>query len=285
MRQLVTGVLVVAAGLAADRTHGADPLAHRLGSPRVAAHRGGYGVPDSNTIARFEIARQQGADIVETDLRLSKDGVVFLFHNALLDKVTNCTGPFASLTAAELEHCHLRGLDRGPDRFEDALRWSSGSVVIDAELKAAEVSEPAIDLVRRYAAYDWVYFQVGNGLDIYRRVRRYDARVALEAAPHGPRGDSWLAELLAAKDPRLLIIQLHPDFLSSRILQTVRNAGKRTSINAWTLAPETKLASCSAVFARGIDIAVTNAPESCASQRDELIASPSAAAPSPAPTR
>jgi len=235
---VLAGMLAGIVGLAADPAREADDLAGRLGHPRVAAHRGAYGVPDSNTVARFEVARQQGADIVETDLRLSKDGVVFLFHNGLLDDVTSCKGPFASRTAAELDHCHLRGLDHGPDRFEAALQWSRGRVVIDAELKSAEVTEAAIDLVRRYAAYDWVYFQVGNGLDLYRRARKYDARVALEAAPHGPRGERWLAELLARKDPRLVVIQLHPDFLSSQILRTVREAGKRTSINAWTLAPD-----------------------------------------------
>jgi glycerophosphoryl diester phosphodiesterase len=284
-RRLAAAILVVAAGAAADPGRPADALADLLATHRVAAHRGGYGMPDSNTVARFELARQQGADIVETDLRVSKDGVVFLFHNALLDKVTNCTGPFAKRTAAELAHCHLRGLERGPDRFEDALRWSEGRVVVDAELKAADATEPAIDLVRRYGAYDWVYFQVGNGLDTYRRVRRYDARVALEAAPHGPRGEQWLAELLAKRDPRLLLIQLHPDFLSERVREAVRAAGKRTSINAWTLAPETAAASCTDVFARGIDVAVTNAPKSCAGQRDQAIASSSAAAPSRAPTR
>ena len=165
VRQLLAGMLVVAAGLAAADARAADALANRLATHRVAAHRGGYDVPDSNTVARFEIARQQGADIVETDLRVSKDGVVFLFHNEFLDDVTSCKGPFASRTAAELDHCHLRGLDHGPDRFEAALQWSRGRVVIDAELKSAEVTEAAIDLVRRYAAYDWVYFQVGNGLD------------------------------------------------------------------------------------------------------------------------
>ena len=98
-----------------------------------------------------------------------------------------------------------------------------------------------------------------------------------------PRGEGWLAELLAENDPRLLIIQLHPDFLSPGIREAVRAAGKRTSLNAWTLAPETERASCAAVFARGIDIAVTNAPESCASQRDQTVASPDAAVPSRSP--
>ena len=282
MRALLAAALLFAAAAPAP-----DELAARLSTPRVAAHRGGFGVPDSNTVARFEIARGQGADIVETDLRLSKDGVVYLFHNALMDRVTSCTGPFASHTSAEIDACHLTGLGHGPDRFEDALRWSRGRVVLDAELKTPDVSEAAIDLVRRYDAYDWVYFQVGNGLSTYERVRRYDRRVALEASPRGANGERWLAALLAKNDPRLLIIQLHPDFYSRKILQAVRDGGKRTSMNAWTLAPETDAASCDATYARGIDIAVTNAPASCASQRDRMFAAPSAAAapPSPAPRR
>jgi glycerophosphoryl diester phosphodiesterase len=244
-------------------------LATRLRGPLAAAHRGGYRLPDANTVARFEVARQQGLDIVETDLRASKDGVVFLFHNSLLDRVTSCAGPIASYTAAELERCHLTGLDHGPDRFEDALRWSQGRVVIDAELKTDEVTEPAIDLVRRYSAYGWVYFQVGNGLRVYEHARRYDARVALEAGPRGPRGERLLAELLGRHDPNLLIIQLHPDFLSPEILRAIGEAGKLASINAWLLAPESDAATCDVVFAHGIDIAVTNAPESCAQQRDQ----------------
>src|SRR5215831_4634264 len=64
-----------------------DPLLARLRGPQVAAHRGGFGFPDSNTVARFEVTRQLGIEIFETDLRVSKDGVVFLFHNERLDKV------------------------------------------------------------------------------------------------------------------------------------------------------------------------------------------------------
>jgi hypothetical protein len=248
-------------------------LLARLRGPRVAAHRGGYGFPDSNTVARFEIARRQGADIVETDLRMSKDRVVFLFHDSLLDHATSCTGPIASHTAAEIERCHLNGLDRGPDRFESALRWSRGRVVIDAELKTGAVTRPAIDLVRRYRAYEWVYFQVGNGLRTYQGVRDYDSRVAVEAAPRGPRGDHWLAELLAKRDPRLVLIQLHPDFLSSQILGAIREQEKLTSLNAWLLASEANGSSCTRVFELGIDVAVTNATELCAKQRDEARAS------------
>ena len=47
----------------------------------VAAHRGAAGgnIPP-NTIAAFDIALQEGADILEMDLFKSKDGEIFVFH-------------------------------------------------------------------------------------------------------------------------------------------------------------------------------------------------------------
>jgi glycerophosphoryl diester phosphodiesterase len=269
------GLAVLIATLAtgyvqAERGADGHALRARLRGPRVAAHRGGYGNPDENTVERFELARRHGVDVVETDLHVSKDGVVFLFHDARLERATLCTGRFADRTAAEIERCALRGLARGPDRFEDALRWSRGRVVIDAEFKTVRAIEPAIDLVRRYDAYDWVYFQVGPRSRAYERVRAYDRRVAVEASPRGPDGKRWLAELLATRDPHLVSIQLHLDLLSDELVDEVRAAGKLASLNAWRLAPETDDASCAAVFAHGIDIAVTDAPESCVRQREAL---------------
>jgi len=260
---IVIALALVLTG-ATDSPPAGDLLA-RVRGPRVAAHRGGFGFPDSNTVSRFEIARAQGVDIVETDLRLSRDGVVFMFHNSLLDGVTSCTGELSSKTAAELARCHLTGLDRGPDRFEDALAWSQGRMVIDAELKTLEVTRPAIDLVRRFKAYDWVYFQVGHGLHTYRAVRDYDARIAVEAAP---RGERWLRALLATPDSLLILIQLHPELMTPEVWPVVRASGKMTSLNAWLLDSEQVTATCSAVYALGIDVAVTNSPALCAKQRD-----------------
>ncbi|HXZ84682.1 MAG TPA: glycerophosphodiester phosphodiesterase family protein, partial [Myxococcota bacterium] len=180
------------------------PLAERLRAHPFVAHRGGYPYADSNTVTRFEQAWRDGAEVVEMDLRLSRDGVVYLFHDKDLRYATSCSGPFESKSSAEIDRCYLNGLEVGPERFERVLEWSRGRVVLDAELKTASVVRPAIDLVRRFGGYEWVYFQVRNGLALYREVRAYDSRVALEAAPVGPHAQLYFDELLALDDPRLM---------------------------------------------------------------------------------
>src|SRR5262249_40065606 len=138
-------------------------LRERLAGLHVSAHQGGYWFRNSNTIERFGKAVSAGADIVETDLQVSKDGVPFLFHDSYLDPDTECSGPFSAALAVRIEQCTLKGMHHGPQPFEDALIWSQGKVVIDAEFKTPEVIKPAIDLVRKYSAYEWVYFQTGEG--------------------------------------------------------------------------------------------------------------------------
>jgi glycerophosphoryl diester phosphodiesterase len=269
---------LLAASAPAVRAADELPLAERLRQHPIVAHRGGYPYDDSNTLTRFEQARLAGAPVVEMDLRLSSDGVVFLFHDKSLQYATDCKGPFESLTAAQIERCKLKGLDRGPDRFERILQWSQGRVVLDAELKTASVVKPAIELVRRYGAYEWVYFQVRNGLALYREVRKYDARVALEAAPVGPHAKLYFDQLLALNDPKLLIMQLHAETLSAENLRRLHESGKLTSMDAWRVTPErtwsfwpfSRTASCLDVWRHGIDIAITNDPEDCLDQHARL---------------
>jgi glycerophosphoryl diester phosphodiesterase len=252
-------------------------LRERLAGLRVGAHQGGYQFADSNTIERFEKAAAQGADIVETDLQASSDGVPFLFHDAYLDPDTECSGRFASAPAAMIEACNLVGLKHGAQRFEDALAWSRGRIVIDAEFNTPDVIRPAIDLVRRYAAYEWVYFQIGEGEEFYDQARAYDPYVALEAVPAGKEAQSTLDHLLARNDPRLISVQIHPDLATSANLQAIARAGKLISADAFRFGTEHRwafwpfrTAFCSGVYRLGVNIAVSNVPDSCAAQRNGL---------------
>jgi glycerophosphoryl diester phosphodiesterase len=79
----------------------------------VMAHRGGAGLWPENTIYAFENAVALGADILETEIRSTADGVLVLFHDSSVDRTTNGTGLTSSLTLAE-----MKTLDAG-------FRWSS----------------------------------------------------------------------------------------------------------------------------------------------------------------
>ncbi len=81
--------------------------------PLVMAHRGGAGLWPENTIYAFESAVALGADILETEIRSTADGVLVLFHDSSVDRTTNGTGLTSSLTLAE-----MKTLDAG-------FSWSS----------------------------------------------------------------------------------------------------------------------------------------------------------------
>jgi glycerophosphoryl diester phosphodiesterase len=72
------------------------------------AHRGASGYAPENTHLAFELAIEMGADKIETDVQLSADGELVLFHDAAVDRTSNGSGALADFTLAE-----LRTLDTG----------------------------------------------------------------------------------------------------------------------------------------------------------------------------
>ena len=73
--------------------------------PYVMAHRGNCVAAPENTLAAFRRAIDDGADILETDLRVSRDGVIVCIHDATLDRTTDGRGAVADLTLAEIKRC------------------------------------------------------------------------------------------------------------------------------------------------------------------------------------
>lgn len=68
----------------------------------IFAHRGASGYAPENTIAAFDLARRMGATGIETDVRLSRDGVLVLVHDKRVDRTSDGTGRVADLTWVEL---------------------------------------------------------------------------------------------------------------------------------------------------------------------------------------
>ncbi len=72
-------------------------------SPVVIAHRGASAFAPENTLASFNLAVTLGADAVELDVKLSKDGVPVIMHDATVDRTTTGKGKVIDLPLAELK--------------------------------------------------------------------------------------------------------------------------------------------------------------------------------------
>ncbi|MFM1976458.1 MAG: hypothetical protein RL145_1304, partial [Pseudomonadota bacterium] len=67
------------------------------------AHGGGQGHAPPDTLEALQLADAMGADVLEIDLQLTKDGVLILHHDDTLDRITDMKGPIAAKTWAELQ--------------------------------------------------------------------------------------------------------------------------------------------------------------------------------------
>ncbi|MBB6673633.1 glycerophosphodiester phosphodiesterase family protein [Cohnella nanjingensis] len=75
----------------------------------VAGHRGYKAAYPENTLLAFEEALKRGVDMLEFDLRMSKDGVTVVIHDDTVDRTTDGTGSVNELTLAELKRLDAGG--------------------------------------------------------------------------------------------------------------------------------------------------------------------------------
>src|SRR5687768_9453981 len=90
------------------------------------AHQGGAKEAPSSTLFALRQAVANGADALELDVHMTKDGVLVVCHDATVDRTTNATGAIAELTLDDVK------------RLDNAYWFVPGSVVDhDAEDPAA----------------------------------------------------------------------------------------------------------------------------------------------------
>ena len=75
-------------------------------------HRGASGLAPEHTFAAYDLALSQGADYIEQDLQVTKDGVLVVIHDATLDRTAtgpaaNCTGAVRDKTLAQIKTCDV----------------------------------------------------------------------------------------------------------------------------------------------------------------------------------
>jgi glycerophosphoryl diester phosphodiesterase len=129
------------------------------------AHRGASALAPENTIAAFERAVELGADAIEFDIHLSRDGELVVIHDDTLDRTTDGSGPVRERRLGELMR-----LDAGRwfgegfagqriPRLDEVLDRFAGKVPLALEIKAGStffpgIEEKVVSALRERAAID-----------------------------------------------------------------------------------------------------------------------------------
>jgi glycerophosphoryl diester phosphodiesterase len=221
----------------------------------AVAHRGDPYRVRENTVASLRSALARGADAVEVDVRLTRDGVPVLLHDVTLKRLWGHDRPLSSLPWEEVRR--LTG--GGVPALADALAATDGHrVMLDLpgtpDVRAAR---RVVDTVRECGAQDRVYYCAGAPAMLAVRAADPAAEIALTwTTPAPPR-----PVLLEAVRPRWLNYRF--GLVSRPLADRVHGDGRLLSV--WT--PDTRR-SMRRLLTLGVDSITTNRIDTLCALRD-----------------
>jgi glycerophosphoryl diester phosphodiesterase len=242
--------------------------------PLVFAHRGGCALGPENTIRAFDRGLAAGADGIELDVHLSRDGIVVVHHDETLDRTTDARGPLAACTADELARvdaaCRfdpgggdpLRGRGVGVPRLRVVLeRYPGIPVIVELKGDSTTLAVRVVDDLRAAGALEraWLGSYSRRAL---RAARAYEPRLATGAAPEETRWAlyrSWVGWPLGPTPYRALQVPEtsgRTRIVSPRFVRAAHAAG--LPVHVWVVDAE---ADIRRLLAWGVDGIITDRPD------------------------
>ncbi|WP_054530732.1 glycerophosphodiester phosphodiesterase family protein [Erythrobacter sp. SG61-1L] len=183
-------------------------LAGPDGAVMVVAHRTCWREASENSLDAIEACIAAGIDMVEIDVRATRDGQLVLMHDATVDRMTDGTGRVEDMDWADLAKLRLREgqgrgsalTDRRIPRFEDALRVAKGRILINVDAKIA-VTEEVLGLIDRAGDRDQVLFKAEAPLEDIRRLAPWVSQVRFQPILREPTLAGDAAGIVATYDP------------------------------------------------------------------------------------
>jgi glycerophosphoryl diester phosphodiesterase len=223
--------------------------------PLVFAHRGGSALAPENTIAAFDNGLALGADGLELDVHLSRDGVVVVHHDRLLDRTTTLRGPVAERTADELRRADV------PTLADVLARYADARIIIEMKVNHPELAAATIDVVRRARAVDRVC--LGSfGLCVLRAARAIEKTIATTGAREEVRWAlyrswiGWPVSRVAYGGYQVPEFAGRTRVVSRRFVACAHRAG--LAVQVWTVDTED---DARRLLACGVDALITDRPD------------------------
>lgn len=231
--------------------------------PLVFGHRGAKAYAPMNTLASFELALEQGADGIELDVRLTRDGAMVILHDDRVDATTNGEGRVGDLTLTEIQ-----ALDAGA-WFGEAFRGTRIPTLdevfeavgkrtrINVEIKAESIRGEGIETqvaaaIRRHGLERSTIISSFNPITL-RRFRVVMPEVPIgylydkETPPFVPHLMIGLAH--EAKNP-------HHSMIDAAYMAWAKQGGYR--VNTWTVNDPARAVELRDL---GVDCIITDTPD------------------------
>ncbi|WP_330337529.1 glycerophosphodiester phosphodiesterase [Streptomyces sp. NBC_00557] len=221
----------------------------------AVAHRGDPYRLRENTLASLRSALVRGADVVEVDVRLTRDGVPVLLHDDTLERLWGVGRPLAALSAEE-----VRGLTAGgvPTLAEALAATGDHRVMVDLCGRVERrMVDRVMDVVRQSGAEERVYYCAGA-----------EAMLAVRAAD--PAAEIALTRTTLAPPRPVLLDAIRPRWLNYRFSLVSRDLAARVHrdgrlLSVWT--PDTRR-SMARLLDLGVDSITTNRIDTLHALRD-----------------
>jgi len=243
--------------------------------PIIYAHRGGAALRPENTIEAFDHGIAHGAEGLEFDVHLSRDGVVVIHHDETLERTTGRRGRIADCTADELARIDaghtftdghgtfpFRGREIGIPTLPVVLRrYPNARLIIELKVDGEALAQRVVDDVRGADAVERV--AIGSFFPAaLEAVRRYEPAIATGAAKEETRWAlyrSWIGMSIRATPYREFQV---PEWSGLTPIVTRRfvNAAHRAGIpvKVWTVNGADAMRR---LLARGVDALITDRPD------------------------
>lgn len=232
---------------------------------RVWAHRGASDYAPENTLEAFALAVKQGADGVELDVQMTKDGKLVVAHDETIDRVSDGSGRIIDHTLSELREFNFNKTHaeyasvRIPTLKEVYELLQPTGLTVNVELKTGIVlyqglEEKVLKLAKKMDMEDRVIYSSFYHKSLIR-LKKLDPSVKTGILY----SDGWLDVVKYGK--RLHAAALHPaayHLQSEKFVKQAKEQGLR--LNVWTVNRKEDMELLTKL---GVNAIITNRPDVC----------------------
>lgn len=131
----------------------------------AVSHRGDWRYAPENSLQAIQRCIDLGVDIVEIDVRLTKDGHLVAMHDMTVDRTTTGTGKVSELSLQEIKSfrlknaCGVRGSLQQVPTLEEIMRLTKDKIMVNLDKVEGEIVKEAYDILKKTGTLDQVIFK------------------------------------------------------------------------------------------------------------------------------